>query len=270
MQLNRICADFKANSNISDSEVMLFRQLAKSIGKYSSSIFIDETHGRKALVKFDSPISKQEETCEISDLLIVTLSADRMHVRATFWQAKRQPSPKWRISSELGNLDFGGQFNQWELLAYRRAIKRATQFSPPVDLLSAASSPSIGSFGVFYPVSLGVEVNYSIAEMVVAASTKKKTTMIINEKLQPYLFGLYERIACKTILEFIQAISQFQVGALLNMAIPSDQWLLKYVLKKSKIPTLFNGVSGFDGLDADTDGSDDDGVSVLIIPLEAD
>lgn len=111
MNINQIANHFAINSSINDGEVKLFRQLAISICKYSSSVFIDETHGKVSNVKYKS-IKKNQKPCEISDLLIVVYCHRRNEFRATFWQAKKETKSKWNQKSKASDFDFKGQFNQ--------------------------------------------------------------------------------------------------------------------------------------------------------------
>ncbi|RAJ96427.1 hypothetical protein [Aliidiomarina maris] len=136
---SKVINEFRVNSNFkSDNEVSLFRKLAKAIVKESKSTFIDETHGGNVCnVSFASPTNKQE-TCEISDLLIVSLCHKTHRFRATFWQAKKQGVSKWvNVTQDGEQLDFKGQFNQWDLLSRRPEVVGVKSFYPPKDILSS-------------------------------------------------------------------------------------------------------------------------------------
>ena len=269
MNIGQIITDFRSKANANDFEVVLFRKFMNSIVNYSQAVFVDETHGNKAIVSFSSIVSGSK-SCEISDLLIVTVSVDGTQARATFWQAKRNMKPKWRVTGGgLNNFDFIGQFNQWELLAYRPRIQGVRKFRPHPELLSGASSSSIGSFGVFYLNKQNIEVNYSIAEMVTSSSMAPRPRMVINEKLEQYMLNKSEVLVRKNLKGFLEAINRFQVGSILNMSVESDRWILSYVKKKTGRLDLLKGIDDSNmGDETNIHDSNDDGMSILLIPLD--
>lgn len=81
---------FRTSINfLKNDEVQLFRALASAIKGHSTSTFVDETHGGKVCnVSFTSALGVAE-TCEIADLLIISL-LKYGGIRATFWQAKNK------------------------------------------------------------------------------------------------------------------------------------------------------------------------------------
>lgn len=264
MDIAAIVRAFQSNANINtDNEVELFRKLSKAICDGSRSLFIDETHGNVAKVKFDSIINGSDQ-CEISDLLIVIKDGQSGRYRATFWQAKREKSSKWKDVAGQNNFDFHGQFNQWELLSYRPHIEGVGNFSPPSDLLSDASSPSISSFGVFHELNGNVEVNYSVAEMVVSSSISKTPKMVINEKLSGYIAWDRESIVKQDLRSFLEAIKGFSIGAIINPETRAGEWMLNYIASKcnSRGFNDFIDQSNMENVPAE------DGVSVLFINNE--
>jgi hypothetical protein len=276
---NNVINDFRSNSAFkTDSEVALFRQLAKSILKNSSGMFIDETHGTVAKVEFTSPITSIER-CEISDLLLIIKHMHTGEIRATFWQVKKEKHPRWPIANSDANFDFQGQFNQWELLSLRPAIVGKSRFLPPPGLLKNASSPSIGSFGVFYELNGNIEVNYSVAEAVASSGISKHPRMVINNHLTKYFYANQEAIVRKNMKSFLEAINDFTVGALLKPTNPADTWLAGYLNNKcsarGKPPFISDDwfseptPENDNNLDKDGDGDGDgDGISVLMIEIE--
>ncbi|HFQ5065969.1 TPA: hypothetical protein ACGUVR_004556 [Vibrio vulnificus] len=256
-----IIQDFRRSSSFSDSEVKLFQQLAKSTLKYSTGIFVDETHGTTSNVEYIS-IRGVKERCEISDLLIVTVDPSSQYARATFWQAKKETKPQWikNVGSQNisdGCFDFKCQFNQWELLSCRPDIAGVGAFSPPKTLLSSSHSPSIGSYGVFYESGSNLEVNYSVAEFITCTSlpkvnsrvTKAQPRMAINNKYAKYSIGFEEKIVCKNLDSFIEALLNFEIGVVLNKSKQEDIWLLKYV--KAQVKASKNVIYGNDDISID-------------------
>jgi hypothetical protein len=258
-------------------EVALFRALATAIEKHATATFVDETHGGNVCnVKFTS-VTGKHEACEIADLLIVSANQRGTAFRATFWQAKKQPTSKWISAASAGTqLDFKGQFNQWDLLSRRPQVGGVGAFQPPPDLLSAFSSPSIGSFGVFFERAGVTELNYSIAEFLACASpTAKHPTLSVNGYLDRYYFGHGEAITRASLGPFLDALLAFQVGAILDPASSTHRWVASFVLGKlrqqnaqsvgARMLTGFFGPNGPEGLG---DSVGPTGLSVLFVQVE--
>lgn len=267
MNISKIDTHFASHSSITDGEVELFRLLAKSICKYSKSVFIDETHGKVANVKYQS-VKKKQKPCEISDLLIVIYCPRDNAFRATFWQAKKETNSKWNLHKGVSDFDFKGQFNQWELLAYRPLIEGVGKFKPHAKVLSDANSPSIGSFGVFYEKSGRVEVNYSVAEMVTAHTLACHPKMSINYRLENYTYWENEVIVTKSLLEFLSSIESFQIGSLINVQNDSDNWLFNYIKEKCKNSPSPITQQIFDYNTTQNVPQNPDGTSLLFVALE--
>jgi len=275
MNVSAVLKAFQAATYYSrDSEVDLFRCLAQTIEQHSSAHFIDETHGNVAQVEYLSPI-RGTQRCEISDLLIVSKAPTEPYYRATFWQAKKQKTFKWAPPRGNRIFDFGGQYNQWELLSWRPRIRGVGGFQPHSDILSNASSPSIGSFGVFYQNSGIVELNYSVAEMVVASSTSANTRMFINERLSTYALQKGDALACPDLEAFLKALSRHRIGAPLYIQSPTDKWLATYISKKCENNGLDDFMVNFAGDGPEEpnlpmDGNEWDGISVLLLKTDPD
>lgn len=272
--INSIVTDFRKSVTFSRAdEVALFRALAASIVKYSSSTFIDETHGGNVCnVSFTSATGKTE-TCEIADLLIVSSHPSHSNLRATFWQAKKQAVSKWlNVTSGGSQLDFKGQFNQWDLLSRRPAVSGVAPFMPPSDLLSSFSSSSIGSFGVFYEKGSATEVAHSIAEFLACPSpAAKHPTLTINGYLDKYYFSQAEAITRSDLHAFLSALFEFQVGALLDPSYMSHRWLVSWVRSKAAASASREArrlLDNFFGNDLPADTGDleiPSGLSILIV-----
>ena len=276
--IKKIIKDFRSGSSFKgDNEVALFRKFAKAVEKNSKSTFIDETHGGNVCnVSFSSATGKKE-TCEIADLLIVTLQPNTSEMRATFWQAKKQSISKWMNVTNTGSqLDFKGQFNQWDLLSRRPSIQGVKSFSPPKDLLQSFQSPSIGTFGIFYEKNNDIEIAHSIAEFISCPSpAAKHPTLSINGYLSKYKLNIHEAISELDLASFLGSLMAFGVGALLDNSNISHQWLVSRVRQKvaEKIDVdylghidefLNNDVAnniGYEGFDS--------GLSILFVVAES-
>lgn len=271
--ISSIVTEFRKSVVFSKAdEVALFRALAASIVKYSSSTFVDETHGGNVCnVSFTSATGKNE-TCEIADLLIVSADSRHSRLRATFWQAKKQAVSKWlNVTSSGSQLDFKGQFNQWDLLSRRPAISGVASFMPPPDLLSSFSSSSIGSFGVFYERASTTEVAHSIAEFLACPSpAAKHPTLSINGYLDKYYFSQAEVITRSDLPAFLSALFSFQIGALLDPSDKSHRWLASWVRSKASAngPLDTRPLDNFLGNERPADIGDSNissGLSILIV-----
>lgn len=269
MNITKIINTFQSSADFSaDNEVQLFRYLAQAIDKHSNATFIDETHGKVAQVEFHSPINGKDQ-CEISDLLIITKDVRNQFFRATFWQAKKEKSPRWPEPRGTNNFDFEAQFNQWELLSQRPTIKGLGKFAPYKDVLKKATSPSIGSFGVFYESNGKTEVNYSVAEMVTSSGVSKHPRMVINERLSQYIAWADETLVCYDLLSFLTSLASFKIGALIDIKKASGKWLTSYIQGKCTA----NGIHDFMGTEGIPDipvepNDDGDGISLLLITSE--
>lgn len=272
---SQIIRSFRSVANFSnDGEVALFRHLANAIVQHSSGIFIDETHGNVAKVEYTSKINGTEK-CEISDLLLVMRHASTGRYRATFWQTKKEKHPRWKVDITDANFDFEAQFNQWELLAQRPIISGISHFNPPSDLLANATSPSIGSFGVFFERNGEIEVNYSVAEMVSTTGITKHPRMAINGLLKGYYYAHQESIVRPDIESFLESINDFTIGSLLNPTSKSDQWLAGYINGKCSANSNQDFVDDrWEGPPPDRinvgPSQDGDGISVLMIDIDSD
>lgn len=271
LDIHKIISNFYKTSDFSkNSEVDLFKNLARAIVTSSNSVFIDETHGAtKCNVEFDLT-SGDSTRCEIADLLIIVKMKNTPYLRATFWQAKKEKSPKWISKPTLdSHLDFRGQFNQWDLLSRRPQIRGVSPFNPPSDLLATFNSSSIGSFGVFYEKSAKIEVMHSVAEFVSCCNPlTKHPTMVANGRLEKYFYAESEVLVRPTLQGFLEALFSHQIGALIKTTKNSHKWLLSYAASKVG-PTdnidldLFFG--DLEPFNSETDTGKGDGLSMLLI-----
>jgi hypothetical protein len=272
--ISKIIDDFKKSVVFKKNDEMdLFRALAISIEKHSAATFIDETHGGNVCNVSFTSITGKNETCEIADLLIVSESS-LGDLRATFWQAKKQAVSKWlNVTHEGNQVDFKGQFNQWDLLSRRPSITGVAGFNPPSDLLSSFLSPSIGTFGVFYEKGTEIEIAHSIAEFISCPTpAAKHPTLSINGFLDKYHCHIDETITKTDFISFLDALLNFEIGALLQRDEGAHQWLIKYVKSKllqknpqKPVPDSFESFIDRNAKVVDMDPTKIDGVSILVL-----
>jgi hypothetical protein len=153
------------------TEIDLFRALAGALTQRGSlasfeprSTAIEETHGRKGWVSFESEITGKTARIEIADLLIVNLCKQHINAcleevietRICFMQAKRS----------VKNIVIPSEKNcalQWELLHRRCDVDDAKKRFPR-NILNFTEYKTITSYGVFYKDSGIWELLFSIPE----------------------------------------------------------------------------------------------------------
>lgn len=271
MSATAISTAFRTAANFSsDGEVELFRKLAKAIEYGSPSIFVEETHGAvKYNVEFNLTTGIKTR-CEIADLLIISRSNFAPFYRATFWQAKKQAKTKWVAHGTADrHVDFKGQFNQWDLLSRRPVIAGVPPFMPPSDLLTSFDSASIGSFGVFYERASQIDLVHSVAKFIACSSPKAtQSTMVANAYLEKYFYYGPEIIVRTQLETFLDALLDHQVGAPLDLAMPTHRWLLAYARSKVSATRGQTFNAFFDAIDVDEIMDvlhSKDGLSVLLV-----
>jgi hypothetical protein len=168
---NAFDAAFRATTTgYSQNEIPLFRALRSSILSLSNNFQVEVYHGNSHQVRFSGNGSEARYAarCELSDLAILVYSPLAKSIRLTYLQAK---SERVRFSSVCGH-QFYANLEQWFLLSQRPHISGIGKFSPPLDLLSGAILPSVGTFAFFYKDSLGhFQVYFATADYL--APTKK-------------------------------------------------------------------------------------------------
>ena len=271
MSATAISTKFRADAKFSsDGEVELFRKLAKAIEYSSSSIFVEETHGAvKYNVEFNLTTGIKTR-CEIADLLIISRSDSAPFYRATFWQAKKQAKSKWvALGTPDRHVDFKGQFNQWDLLSRRPAIIGVPPFIPPGDLLTSFSSGSIGSFGVFYERASQIELVHSVANFISCSNPRARNSMMVaNGQLEQYFYNGSEVLVRTELQTFLDALLNHQVGAPLDLEIPTHKWLMGYARSKVSanrgqvFNAFFDAIGDIGIMDVP---QSNDGLSVLLV-----
>lgn len=272
--ISTIVNDFRSTAAFHEREEGLFRHLAESLKKTTNATVIHETHGNIALVDFQSQFNS-DPPCEISDWLIVSRDKSQNLYRATFWQAKKQSKTKWsKFPSERRNFDFKGQLNQWELLATRPQVEGVKGFNIDPDILAGATSSSIGSFGVFHEVAGEIQLNYSVAELVTAATPVKAPKLVINQLLNHYCLNESECLVAIDIEHFLDALLRFRIGAYLDLDASPGKWLAGYVSRRcreSDLPDFMEGiVNRTNDISVPDESGEGGGFSILMLEAESD
>lgn len=161
---------FRKESHGARGEVALFRAFIRAFSALGAEALAREYHGNRYQVTFQQARGAGRSTprCELCDVLIVHYPmGNPSAARITFNQAKVTSKPfGCHGNAQLSKpYSFQANLEQWDLLANRPLIAPATRtFKPPSDLLSSALLPSVGTFGVFYPVGHGFDFAYFVAD----------------------------------------------------------------------------------------------------------
>lgn len=206
----------KMNSGkLRKDEVSLFRALIKTFAEFGGRVCAKELHGSKSLVEFRPRkdwrrLGKRFGRCELADLLIIAFR--RNDVRFAFIQCKREPSHKafrGRVPKT-----FAGNYEQWDLLAYRPKIKSRSSLKVPESILSSATMASVGSF-VFFDGSRKWEIFYSCANNLHRTSTRVSRYGRLepnrSHKLRKHA-GCLECIFAESTKDFVENIQRLQIG----------------------------------------------------------
>ena len=161
------------------TEVELLRALMRAFASLKPHYYLEEFHGFKRQVYFDTSYSWQRPRarCELCDVLFVVYSTNGgLNARMTLLQAKLSlNSHRAGLATNAGQIErqeFKANLEQWNLLSARRQVIATRIFDPPPDLLSGALLPSVGTFGVFHQSSSGVaDLFYVSADCLAPSST---------------------------------------------------------------------------------------------------
>lgn len=166
----KLKTEFQKKSKGARGEVALFRAFISAFDSLGSEALAKEYHGNRYQVTFveGRGAGRPVPRCELCDVMIVSYPKGKpWAARVTFNQAKVAMSAfacSWSLTSH-GPYRFRANLEQWDLLSNRPSINPATAtFSPPSGLLKDALLPSVGSFGVFYPLARGFEFAYFVAD----------------------------------------------------------------------------------------------------------
>lgn len=165
MAVQAIVRDFnQRTTGRSLGEITLFRALLDSLKAGAPNVLVEEYHGAGHQVRHHTvpAIGLGAQRCELSDLMLAVFHQDSsVPPRLTFLQAKYERG----VFSKARPL--GANYVQWSLLAGRPALQGCAKFAPPIDLLSGAVLPSIGTFGFFIETGTTIkqyDLMYSVAE----------------------------------------------------------------------------------------------------------
>ena len=215
-------AAFRAESVGASGEVALFRAFIRAFDALNGEALAKEYHGTRYQVTFSEGrgAGRSVPRCELCDVMIISYPKGHpWAARVTFNQAKVAKSPfqcSWSPSTD-GPYRFRANLEQWDLLSNRPPIKSATAtFNPPPGLLQNALLSSVGSFGVFYPVSHGYECAYFVADVLVPLTngvSRSGTLQWSTELLTPRTVAGHEEILGTCCLEYFgNAIQAGRVG----------------------------------------------------------
>ncbi|MBY6189236.1 hypothetical protein KUV22_02280 [Microbulbifer agarilyticus] len=160
---------FQKQSIGARGEIALFRAFIQAFNGLGAEALAKEYHGNRYQVIFQQArgAGRPLPRCELCDVLIINYPAgDPTAARITFNQAKVSSKQFGCRGGVRGKpYRFRGNLEQWDLLSNRPLISPATRtFLPPADLLSGSLLPSVGTFGVFYPVGAGFDFAYFVAD----------------------------------------------------------------------------------------------------------
>lgn len=242
---NAFDADFRATTTgYSQNEIPLFRALRSSILGVGNNFHVEEYHGNSHQVRFSGNGSdaRNAARCELSDLAILVYSQSARTVRLTFLQAK---SERVRFSNVCGH-QFYANLEQWFLLSQRPQISGVGKFSLPIDLLSGAILPSVGTFSFFYKDSHGdFQIYFATADYLVP--TKKYPSQYGKVKaIGPChirnISGHDECAAACGNIAFAQALYRMQIGTPI-MPTPTNNNLTTRNWLASNLVSLVKGAT---------------------------
>lgn len=167
---------FQKQSLGARGEVALFRAFINAFNALGTEALAKEYHGTRYQVTFHQARGAGRPTprCELCDVLIIHYPiGNPSAARITFNQAKVSSKPfGCYVNARLSKpYSFRANLEQWDLLSNRPIISPATRtFQPPSELLSSAILPSVGTFGVFYPVGSRFDFAYFVADRLSAVN----------------------------------------------------------------------------------------------------
>lgn len=155
-------------------ETTLFRAMANELNRNSSCTYVneyvEEIHGTKKLVIFESKILNEPKTVELGDLLLVTFDKETKELRICILQAKYKSGGYYTF------LNFNANILQWELLKNKYTIKNKFSYNFPPNILNFRSDyKSITAYGIFYKDKAGqIDFLYTLPIFIKPAKKIKK------------------------------------------------------------------------------------------------
>ncbi len=228
-------------------EIALFQAFIRAFNVLGSDALAKEYHGSRYQVTFNAARGAGRPTprCELCDVMIVHYPANNASAaRITFNQAKVTTNALGcsRSSIAAGRESFRANLEQWDLLSNRPSINPATKtFNPPIDLLSGAILPSVGTFGVFYPSGASFDFAYFVASELTPLTNGYRRSGTLQWaaplNVTRSIAGHEEVTGTCCLLTFGDALEQSQIGTpitpLLYGAAGSAQmrgWLTRVLL----------------------------------------
>lgn len=204
-------------------EIAQFRALKDAFGALKPKFQVEEYHGAKRQVYFDTtqPWLRPRARCELCDLLLITYSTTgHPQVRLMLLQAKLSRSTHPKLCSSQGlkhhPTEFHGNFEQWDLLSARPTLQPTGVFTPPPDLLRSAVVPSVGAFGVFHRSASGaIDMFYASADTLQPVGSPTTRYGKLSTTVVPDLrrfSGFIDKPLCCCLLTFGKSLFQLQLG----------------------------------------------------------
>jgi hypothetical protein len=209
------------------TEVGQFRALIRAFAGLKPHFYLEEFHGFKRQVYFDTSLAWQRKRarCELCDVLLIVYTTNGgFDVRMTLLQAKLSREKHIvGLTTSAGRIErqaFKANFEQWSLLCERPVLIPTTVFDPPPDLLSGALLPSVGTFGVFHRLTSGlVDLFYICADCLEPASRPVKADTRFGKLITKYgnpdqrFAGSWNEVTyCSTIFDFARSLYELSIG----------------------------------------------------------
>lgn len=220
-------ARFRAETSSSPfNEIEQFRAMMRSFGSLRPKFYLEEFHGFKRQVYFNTvhPWMRDRARCELCDILLIIYGTNGgLSVRMSLLQVKLSRTEHFTSDpSYTGKIEpqtFSGNYEQWDLLSRRPKIEPTTVFVPPPDLLSSATLSTIGTFGIFFKNRPGViDLFYAAADCLTpdtlprgpkARLGKLKT---VTGPATRQVNGWNEATYCPSAYDFAHALFQLEIG----------------------------------------------------------
>jgi hypothetical protein len=232
-------------------EIFLFREMTKSLNKYVPAVFVQETHGRRGWVRFQSQITQDIRQKEISDLLIICYNKPTNEIKVSFLQAK------YHRTKTVPFLKFHGDYLQLELLKDRPDIDPNNIYRFPQNVLNFSCYRSLTNYGVFFHDNNGeIDMLYSVADFL----NQTNTTGLIGSIQFPgnsncprancFTSNASEMVSTCNIDLFEKGLINFQIGAPISrnpMISRYFKGLLRQIQKSGNLDadqSIFNFILG--------------------------